>query len=174
MGVTRKGKSKAATARHQRAREQRELAAAAGPAEEGTIAHQNKHIAREDPGSVMSHHATPPASATSTAAGTSSPAACRRRSALATITATPARMTTQMPLMHTTPYKSSQLTARSATLRIGITSSVLGARPSLRQPCYITLGNVRAPLAGGPCAGHPTQSHLLAARSILTLAEHTS
>jgi hypothetical protein len=48
MGVFRKGKSKAATARHQQAREQLELAAATGPAEEGAIAHQNEHITRED------------------------------------------------------------------------------------------------------------------------------
>ena len=113
-------------------------------------------------------------SATLTAAGTSSPAACRRRLALATITATPARMTTQLPLAHVAPCKSSQPTARSATLRIGTTSSGLGVRLSLRLTCYTTPDNAWTPLGGGLCASHLTQSHLLAARSTLALAKHTS
>ena len=49
MGVFKKASSRKATAWRQREREQRErVAAAAGPAEKGTIAHQNEHIMRED------------------------------------------------------------------------------------------------------------------------------
>ena len=113
-------------------------------------------------------------SATLTAAGTSSPAACRRPSAHATITATPARMPIQLPLTQVAPCKSSQPTARSAVLRIGTTSNGLDVRLSLRLTCCTTPDNARTPLAGGLCAAHRTQSHLLAARSISTLAKDTS
>ena len=65
-------------------------------------------------------------------------------------------------------------TAYSATLRIGTTSSGPGARPLRRLICYTMLDNARTPLGGGLCAGHLTQSHLLAAPLTLTLAKRTS
>ena len=48
------------------------------------------------------------------------------------------------------------------------------AQLSLRQTSCITLNNAPTPPTGGPCAGRPTQSHLSAARSILTPAKRTS
>ena len=85
-----------------------------------------------------------------------------------------ARMTTLTLLTQLTTIGSSQLTARSATLRTGTTSSGPDARPSLRLTCCISLVNVRTPLAGGLCAGRPTQSRLLAARSVSTRVGRTN
>ena len=106
-----------------------------------------------------------------TAAGTSSPAAYRRLSACVTSTVTRAPTTTQLPLAQVAPCKSSRLTARSATPRIGTTSSGLADQLSLLPTYCITPDNALIPLAGGLCAGRLTRSHLLAARSILTLAK---
>ena len=94
--------------------------------------------------------------------------------AYATSTATQAQTTTQLPLTQVATCKSSQPTARSATLRIGTTLSGPADQLSLRPTYYTTPDNALIPLAGGICAGHLTQSHLLAARSILTLVKHTS
>ena len=109
------------------------------------------------------------------AAGASSPAASRRPSTCVTFTVTRAPTTTQLPLTLTqvAPCKSSRLTARSATPRTGTTLSGLADQPSLRRT-YCIIGimsdNALAPPAGGLCAGRPTRSHLLAARSVLTPA----